>query len=249
MKYHKETVVFFDVGNTLIHTTKPVSVVYSDFASKYEPVNPEDVEKSLKNVWHILVKEKVSNGSLRYGIDNQGAKIWWKTFVSRVFKESQYKSDVSLFFDDLYDYFGTAQPFELYEGSLEVVDKLRDIGVRTGIISNWDVRLSGILREMDIDKHFDDIFISCDVGYEKPDERIFKHALTTIGVQPENAVHMGDSFKEDVMGALKSGITPIFVKRNKEFTYSDENTLNVYEISSLKESVELINEILKLSLL
>ncbi|HSR22632.1 MAG TPA: HAD family hydrolase [Candidatus Eisenbacteria bacterium] len=46
-------------------------------------------------------------------------------------------------------------------------------------------------------------------GIEKPDPRIFEAALIACGVRPAGAVHVGDSRRTDVAGALAAGIRPL----------------------------------------
>jgi len=55
------------------------------------------------------------------------------------------------------------------------------------------------------------VFDSAIVGYEKPDPRIFEHALAHLGADRERTIHVGDTPSADVDGALAAGIRPILV--------------------------------------
>ena len=48
----------------------------------------------------------------------------------------------------------------------------------------------------------------------KPSRDIFRFALTQHAADPEEAVHVGDSLREDIEGAEKAGLTGIWVNRN-----------------------------------
>jgi len=53
---------------------------------------------------------------------------------------------------------------------------------------------------------FESVIDSRIVGYEKPDPRIFEHALNVSGASPETTLHIGDLYHADVVGARAAGI-------------------------------------------
>ena len=59
--------------------------------------------------------------------------------------------------------------------------------------------------------YFDFIVISADVGSEKPDPLMYRMALDHFGIQPEEAVYVGDTFGKDILGAHNLGIKPIWI--------------------------------------
>jgi HAD superfamily hydrolase (TIGR01549 family) len=61
-----------------------------------------------------------------------------------------------------------------------------------------------ILRALGIGGYFDHLVISCEVGYLKPRKEIFKRALSLLDVKPSEALHVGDLFRADVIGAVES---------------------------------------------
>lgn len=243
----KNFIVFFDAGHTLIHTKKSVAKIYSEFGSKFGTyIKPSIIHKSLKIAWHDMINEKLETNSLRYGINNESARRWWGEFIKRVFLYVDYKGDIDSLCDELYNYFSLAELWTLYEDTLSTINSLRKKGYKTGIISNWDIRLENIIKELNIEKLFDYIFISCNVGYEKPDRRIFDFALKTSGFKPSEAFHIGDSLKEDIIGAKNCGITPLLICRKKEFSHHEINAADnngTINISNLKECIPIIEKL------
>ena len=78
--------------------------------------------------------------------------------------------------------------------------------VMLGVISNWDDRLPLLLRRLGIAHHFDMIVTSHELGIEKPSAGIFDRARALAGVATgARCVHVGDSFKRDVVGAATAG--------------------------------------------
>ena len=85
---------------------------------------------------------------------------------------------------------------------------------KTALITNYDYpqHIQRILREMELSPHFDAVLISGAVGSSKPERRMFDMALAKTGLQPSEAVFVGDSL-EDIQGALAAGIQPIYLHR------------------------------------
>jgi putative hydrolase of the HAD superfamily len=57
------------------------------------------------------------------------------------------------------------------------------------------------------------VTISCEVGAEKPDTRIFHAALAAAGVVSAEACHIGDSIREDIRGAEATGMRALLINR------------------------------------
>ncbi len=81
------------------------------------------------------------------------------------------------------------------------------------MISNASHELPGRLAELGINRYFDTITYSWEVGAEKPNPRIFLTALERSDIQGSQAVHVGDSYDADVLGARGVGIKPILLER------------------------------------
>lgn len=92
------------------------------------------------------------------------------------------------------------------EGLGEALDAVRAKGVKVAIISNSEGMLDRLFAELGILRHFDLVVDSGKVGVEKPDPRIFRIALETYDVPPERALHLGDMFATDILGARAAGL-------------------------------------------
>ncbi|MEO9185171.1 MAG: HAD family hydrolase [Kofleriaceae bacterium] len=95
--------------------------------------------------------------------------------------------------------------------------RLRRDGVRTAVVSNSEGRLAELLADIGIADAFEHVVDSGRLGIEKPDPRIFAHALALLEVAPDtSAVHVGDSWSADVAGALAAGWRAIWYGRRAE---------------------------------
>jgi len=88
---------------------------------------------------------------------------------------------------------------------LELVQELTGRGAVVGVLSNSEGRLAELFEEIDLAKYFAAIVDSGRIGMEKPDRRIFEHTLEVLGVPGARAIHIGDSWAADIVGARGAG--------------------------------------------
>lgn len=91
-------------------------------------------------------------------------------------------------------------------GTRGALDALRKLGLRLAVVSNSDGTIRETLERVDLAGPFEAIFDSRLVGFEKPDPRIFTHALETLGCEPSSALYVGDLYSVDVVGARAAGL-------------------------------------------
>ena len=96
-------------------------------------------------------------------------------------------------------------------GTREVLQGLRADGLRLAVISNADGRVATYLEHAGLADLFELIVDSGLEGVEKPDPAIFRTALEQLGVEPGEAVYVGDTWPVDVVGARRAGIDPIYL--------------------------------------
>lgn len=89
--------------------------------------------------------------------------------------------------------------------------RLREAGHRLAVISNAESNLRDRLAAHAIADCFDALVISAEVGAEKPDPAIFQAALDQMKVAPGRALHVGDFYEIDVLGALGVGIRAVLL--------------------------------------
>ena len=89
----------------------------------------------------------------------------------------------------------------------EMLEGLREMGIRMGIISNTAslYQVFETLEEYGIRSYFEDVTLSSTVGYRKPNPNIFFIALHQLRAKPENCAYVGDTISRDVMGAKNAG--------------------------------------------
>ena len=100
-----------------------------------------------------------------------------------------------------------AEERELIPGSLELLQFLRSSGVKIGCLSNGfkDVQFRKI-RNCGLEPWFDIVVLSDDIGFTKPDVRLFEYAMRKSGY-PSPSAHLmiGDNASTDIAGAISTG--------------------------------------------
>ena len=104
----------------------------------------------------------------------------------------------------------------LYDDTVPVLQHLRNEGFKLAIVSNWDTPLDPLMERLGIADYFDIIVASHDARVQsaKPDSHIFEYTLAAVGVSAEEAVHVGDTYEADIIGARNAGIRPILIDRD-----------------------------------
>jgi putative hydrolase of the HAD superfamily len=87
----------------------------------------------------------------------------------------------------------------------------RHAGLGTAVISNSNGTVEALLTSLGLGAHLDFVIDSFVVGVEKPDARIFRLALARAGLEPSQAVYVGDLYSVDVAGARGAGLEAVLI--------------------------------------
>jgi putative hydrolase of the HAD superfamily len=102
---------------------------------------------------------------------------------------------------------------ELFDDAVAALDAT-SAGRRVAVITNGPSKEQRLkLERTGLMDRFEVIAISGEVGHEKPAAEIFAHTLSSLGIGPEAALHIGDSLHYDVAGARAAGLTAVWLNR------------------------------------
>ena len=137
----------------------------------------------------------------------------WSGLVSETFRGILARPPAPDFFDALYRRFASSAVWRVFEEVPSTLAQLSGLGVKLGIVSNWDERLRPMLDDLRLAPSFEVIVISTEEGFTKPSRELFHRAAERLGVAPANVLHVGDSAAEDVAGARGAGMRAVRLKR------------------------------------
>ncbi|HTR33912.1 MAG TPA: HAD family hydrolase [Gaiellaceae bacterium] len=112
-----------------------------------------------------------------------------------------------------------AHHFDVYEDVPPVLDALRRRGVKVGLLSNSARDLGEFVAHHGLE--VDAVLTSRDHGKTKPHAAIFRRILELLGVEPGEALMVGDSVEDDVDGALAVGMRAVLVDREGRYPGRD----------------------------
>lgn len=121
------------------------------------------------------------------------------------------------------------------EGVLEKLSERYLLAVISNTMSDQP-RL--ILEQTGLDRYFEVVVCSRDLGIRKPDPRIFEYVLVGLGVEPGEAVHVGDSVEADMMGAMNAGMRPVWIKNQHSPPWTGDTITSICELPIFLEDLE-----------
>jgi putative hydrolase of the HAD superfamily len=204
--------VTFDVTHTLLHVPR-LGEIYADVLGRHGvAIDAEEARQLFSTVWQELACS-ADPGRDRFTSHPDGERGWWRRLLERMCELRGAAPPSRFAAAELFHRFTTAEPYEVYPEVPGALARLRQQGLALGVISNWDHRLPDVLAAVGLARFFGSITSSSKAGVEKPDRRIFHHALRELGVEPVAALHVGDGRLEDVEGAVAAGMRALHLTR------------------------------------
>jgi FMN phosphatase YigB (HAD superfamily) len=115
------------------------------------------------------------------------------------------------------------QNARIRRGVKEILEYSRRLGLKLGVVANiWSGGMNPVLARLGIEKFFDAMVADMDVGFAKPDPRIFRIALDHLQLTPGETLMVGDNPRTDIKGAHKLGMRTARLMRGPNRTEPDE---------------------------
>jgi len=235
--------VLFDALHTIVTPRLPIFIQYSQsFEPFFGHLEPESIKSSFKLALKQVQIERPAYQS--------GAQDWWGEVIKRTALGAGADSavvDRSL--DELVPLllkrFSSKEGYKLFEDAIPTLQMLKELNIRTGLVSNTDSRMLQALDDLDATRYFDPILISEQEGIEKPAAEIFRRACDRVRVERGETLHVGDELVADYNGASATGIKALLLRRSGvdgegEHKEADEDLSSVHVVSSLREVVDLV---------
>jgi putative hydrolase of the HAD superfamily len=205
--------IFFDAAGTLVYLTHSVGYHYALVGEKVGlKLDADKLDAAFVAAWKNVPPRQAMDGP-RENDD----KEWWRALIDVVLGEvapSVDELDRDNFFEIAYEHFAEAGVWELYPEVIEVLENLHS-RFQLAVVSNFDGRLRVILERLGLSKYFSHVFVSSEIGADKPDPEIFRRALRFVQCNASEVLHVGDDPQRDWKAAAAAGLSVFELDRPK----------------------------------
>lgn len=210
--------VLFDVGGTLIHPQPSVPETFVSTAKAFNiPLQLEAVRRIMPladNHFDVLCKTHPC-----LWCDHETVIAAWHSMYEFMGKQLGISEGLSELTQSVHNAYTRADHWDIYSDVILTLTELQKRSIRLAVVSNWDINLNSLLKEMGLAAYFEEIFASAEVGFHKPQPEIFQYALHTLSLDPEEALYVGDLPETDGAGAKAAEITPYIIDRGSKLRF------------------------------
>tara|TARA_Y100000996_G_scaffold414956_1_gene407538 strand:- start:3487 stop:4179 length:693 start_codon:yes stop_codon:yes gene_type:complete len=207
--------ILFDFDGTLAYMQPSHRQLYEQAINEHaESTQPVPVnEISVQDAWlNWATDDGVEH--LEYSNSKEDyTKLRRKIHIYRLEALSVQKN-IEIIADRVVELESNANFYMLYEDVKETLNALSQENIQMGIVSNHLWNLNDITKHLGINKYFDCIISSAQIGYRKPHPKIYELALSKINAPSENVLFVGDNFENDYLGPKKIGLNAVLLNRN-----------------------------------
>ena len=211
--------VIFDYDGTLADRCKASSLALRSYLKEF--VVEKDIDK--------VLLETIVQDLVLWDEFGAGEKI---EIFQRLKNRYGYEVDVKHFLQWWWNNVGKYEP--LFPNTLKTLEYLKK-KYKLAIITNGTVTGQNTkIDSVGIRNYFDEIIISHGVGKEKPNKDIFEYTLAKLNVKADEAVYVGDSYHNDILGAYNAGLTAIWIWPD-DGRENQDGIKRIYEIGQLRD--------------
>lgn len=236
----KPELIIFDYGNTLV-TEQDFDPVRGNKALYDSIINKNDVPFDEILAYRSDYLDPAVRKLRAQNIEMRGTVYSRALFAHFGMALPQSDSEIERIF-----WFNASQG-QAVDGAGELLEYLRSVSIRTGVISNmmWSGKALGSrLKRIFPGHEFEFIMTSADHTFRKPDQYMFEAALIQTGIEKEKIWFCGDNPDADIKGAANAGMRPVYFKNDFDSRgYNDKKTSDCeyIEITDLCQIRELIS--------
>ncbi len=221
--------VCFDAGATLLHPDPTVEEVYGRvFREDGARFEPGELREALLAAWAAVEAQEPGD---RYG-GVTGEEGFWRAFLSRVRGSLDGGALSDEAFTRLAAHFRSPGSWAVYGDVVPALEDLSERGFALAVISNWDSHLPRLLEALRLSPFFRVVSVSAIEETGKPEAEIFRRTCERLGVRPGEALHVGDSPRDDVEGARGAGLSALLLDRDGRHAGAPDRITSLADIPS-----------------
>jgi len=224
--------LYFDFDNTLGHRKNGMwsySLLSILKNEGYDHINLEEISLLMHQNRFSWNYPEIPHKKLFRG------KTWWEyhndSMKNILIELGVNKERADLVSKQIKDEYLKLSEWELYDNTIDMLERSKELNYNNYIISNHVPELRKLLQELDVIKYFDDIFNSGELGFEKPNNKIYQYALDNSEKSDIN-IMIGDNYKADILGSIEVGFKAIFVRKSnlENYEYYTKDMIDLFDI-------------------
>lgn len=221
--------IFFDLDDTLFDVKKSIHNAIGEFKESFEELKSYSTDDLFK-VWEQIEAEQYKRylgGEIDFStLKTERIKHFFKYYDIELDEESS-----KTIADQYYNAY--QRNWTLFEETTEVLENLRK-DYSLAILSNGDsTQQRKKLAVTGLEKYFDNVFISGEVGINKPNKEIFEYACNKMNIDPKNGIMVGDNFNADIKGSSAVGMKSIWINIKNEEREYENKVSRLYEVINM----------------
>lgn len=130
---------------------------------------------------------------------------------------------------------------ETIDGALETLEQLKGeyfTAVATNAADSTEEQIWQALRRVGLDDLIERVYCYRSIGHKKPAAAFFRYVLDDLQVLPENVVMVGDSFENDVQGALQSGLKAAWLTQTAQAGEGMPGCCTIHSLAGLPAALK-----------
>ncbi len=204
--------VFFDLYHTLVRFEPPREQLHADALREFGvEVKPEVFQRPLLAADEFIYQQRV-HIPLNKRSDQERMALWLQ-YEGVVLKEAGIEANESLILGLLGKIRQVKSKLVVFDDVVPALSELKVRQLSLGLISNIERDITSLLDEVGLSDWFQVVVTSLETGLTKPQPGIFQFALKRAGVQPSEAIYVGDQYQVDVGGANSVGMKGVLLDR------------------------------------
>jgi len=208
--------VSFDVGWTLAYPEASMWEIFADLCTQAGvPTAPEQCEQLVRMLWSAGAEQAEQRFHAGASYADSDAEFFgmFAQMGRLIFAQMGVADGHDELTLGFLRRFWNEDNWAVFPEVLDGLRALRARGLHIGVLSNAPSNLPSFLERLGLVPHLDFTVVSAIEGVKKPDRRIFEVTLSRAGVAPEEMLHVGDMYLEDIVGGRAAGMNTLLMER------------------------------------
>lgn len=224
------SVIFWDFDGTIVHSNP----LWSN--SVYNALKSADINTAVE---FSDIRKCMQSGFTWHTPDKDFCKLtgdkWWEFTNTKFYNDYirlGVKSDIAEKAVNLIrDIIKSKSNYKLYSDAIATLKSVVEKGHKNVILSNNYPDLSDVIKALDLDKYFDKIIVSANIGYDKPRPEIFEYAKN-LYPNYNDFIMIGDNPNADIVGGKNANMKTVLVhnEKNNSADYCFNNLKSILDI-------------------